>query len=162
MARSADLLVRQATAADADGILACLAEAFTPFRSQYTPAAFADTVLSQETLAARFRTMTILVAEEAAGVVAGTIAVSSGAGFAGHLRGMAVRAARQGSGVAAQLLGAAESVLQTQGCRRVTLDTTAPLTRAIAFYRRHGYAPTGRVQDFYGMALFEYEKELEG
>jgi GNAT superfamily N-acetyltransferase len=73
-----------------------------------------------------------------------------------------VRAEWQGSGVAAQLLAAAESVLATRGCRRVTLDTTAPLARAIAFYGRHGYAPTGRAQDFFGMPLYEYAKELSG
>jgi ribosomal protein S18 acetylase RimI-like enzyme len=161
MDSSAAILIRRATPADADGILACLAEAFAPFRSQYTPGAFADTVLSAETLASRFAAMAILVAEDA-GSIAGTIAAGFDDGGEGHLRGMAARARWQGSGVAAQLLAAAESLLIGQGCRRVTLDTTAPLTRAIAFYRRHGYAPTGRVQDFYGMPLFEYAKDLRG
>lgn len=161
MDRSADLLIRQATPADAAGILGCLAEAFAPFRSHYTPGAFADTVLSPDTLAERFAAMTVFVAEDASGELAGTIA----AGFdhdEGHLRGMAVRTAWQGSRVATQLLAAAESLLAARGCRRVTLDTTAPLTRAIAFYRKHGYAPTGRVQDFYSMPLYEYAKNLDG
>jgi ribosomal protein S18 acetylase RimI-like enzyme len=160
MDRSAAMHVRHATSADSDAILDCLAEAFAPFRAEYTPGAFADTVLSAESLARRFGAMTIFVAVSDSGAVAGTIAASSGRNGEGHLRGMAVRAAWQGSGVAAQLLAAAEASLRAQGCRRVTLDTTAPLTRAIAFYRRHGYEPTGRVQDFYSMALFEYAKEL--
>jgi GNAT superfamily N-acetyltransferase len=162
MARSAAFLIRQATLADADSILACLAEAFAPFRSEYAPNAFADTVLTPETLASRFSAMTILIAEDASGTIAGTIAAGLGEDRDGHLRGMAVRAGRQGTGVAAQLLAAAESLLHARGCLRVTLDTTAPLTRAIAFYRRHGYAPTGRVQDFYGMPLYEYAKDLGG
>ncbi|HTV14492.1 MAG TPA: GNAT family N-acetyltransferase [Acidobacteriaceae bacterium] len=162
MARSAPFLVRQATLADAEGILACLAEAFAPFREQYTPGAFADTVLSEKMLAGRFASMTILVAEGTAGEFAGTVAASLGRDLEGHLRGMAVRAAWQGSGVAAELLADAESMLWTRGCRRITLDTTAPLERAIAFYRRHGYAPTGRVQDFFGMPLYEYAKEMDG
>jgi ribosomal protein S18 acetylase RimI-like enzyme len=66
----------------------------------------------------------------------------------------------QGQGVAQQLLEVAESLLRSLGCRRVTLDTTAPLARAIAFYRSHGYKPTGRVQDFYGMPLCEFAKYL--
>jgi ribosomal protein S18 acetylase RimI-like enzyme len=162
MVQSADVVVRKATQADAEGILACLTEAFAPFRSQYTPAAFADTVLTAETLRERFDSMTILVAEAACAEMAGTIAAGVSAEREGHLRGMAVRAAWQGSGVAAQLLAAAESALGAQGCRRVTLDTTAPLTRAIAFYRRHGYTPTGQVQDFFGMPLYEYAKEMRG
>ncbi|HTW48477.1 MAG TPA: GNAT family N-acetyltransferase [Acidobacteriaceae bacterium] len=148
--------------ADAEGVLACLAEAFAPFQSRYTPAAYADTVLSPETLRRRLGAMTILVAEDDSGALAGTIAAGLSGDGEGHLRGMAVRGAWQGSGVAAQLLDAAESMLTARGCRRVTLDTTAPLTRAIAFYRRHGYAPTGHVQNFYGMALFEYAKDLRG
>ena len=35
-------------------------------------------------------------------------------------------------------------------------------TRAIRFYERHGYRPTGRVSDFFGMELIEYAKELGG
>jgi ribosomal protein S18 acetylase RimI-like enzyme len=49
---------------------------------------------------------------------------------------------------------------RSQGVRRVTLDTTEPLARAIAFYRKNGYAPTGRVRDFYGMPLHEFAKVL--
>jgi hypothetical protein len=40
----------------------------------------------------------------------------------------------------------------------VTLDTTEPLKKAIRFYLRHGYKPSGIVKDFFGMPLFEYEK----
>jgi ribosomal protein S18 acetylase RimI-like enzyme len=162
MSRTSAILIRRATPADADAILGCLAEAFAPFRARYTTGAYADTVLTAETLRERFDSMTILVAEAPAAQMAGTIAAGVSAEGEGHLRGMAVRAVWQGSGVAAQLLSAGESVLHAGGCRRVTLDTTAPLTRAIAFYRRHGYAPTGRVQDFFGMPLYEYAKELSG
>jgi ribosomal protein S18 acetylase RimI-like enzyme len=161
MARSAAFLIRQATPADADAILACLAEAFAPFAAAYTSAALADTVLTRETLARRFAAMTVLVAVDAAGEVAGTVAAGAGADLEGHLRGMAVRAEWQGSGVAAELLADAEALLAARGCRRAILGTTAPLTRAIAFYCRHGYAPTGRVHDFFGMPLYEYEKALK-
>jgi ribosomal protein S18 acetylase RimI-like enzyme len=160
MAKPIAILVRQAGPADANEILGCLADAFAPFQSQYTPAAFADTVLTPEAMAPRFRTMFVLVAEDAAGSILGTVAAGLCDGGEGHLRGMAVRAAWQGSGVAGQLLNAAESLLRARGCRRVTLDTTAPLTRAIAFYRSHGYTSTGCVRDFYGMTLFEYAKDL--
>ena len=65
-----------------------------------------------------------------------------------------------GSTTASRLLQAAERALLRAGCSRVTLDTTRPLQRAVAFYQRHGYRPTGRIRDFYGMPLFEHSKEI--
>lgn len=161
--------VRLATAEDCTGILACLGEAFEPYRAAYTPDAFIDTVLTMESLADRFAGMTILVAvapdesgaDANGAVIVGTIAASAQGGE-GHLRGMAVRGKWQGQGIAVELLRSAESLLREHGCRRVTLDTTAPLTRAIASCRRHNYTPTGRTQDFYGMALYEFAKEISG
>jgi len=156
---TASCAIRPATPHDSAAILACLREAFEPFRAAYTPAAFADTVLTPESFALRFTTMTILVATAPDSSVIGTIALSNHENE-GHLRGMAVLTSWQGRGVAQLLLQAAESLLRSRGCRRVTLDTTAPLTRAIAFYIRHGYKSTGRVQDFYGMPLHEFAKDL--
>lgn len=153
--------IRRATPDDAAAILACLHEAFAPYRDAYTAEAFADTVLSWETLAARFATMTLLVAAAPDGAIVGTIAASIDA-EEGHLRGMAVKPAVQGRGIAQQLLHAAESLLRARGCRRVTLDTTAPLAQATRFYRHNGYKLTGRVQDFYGMPLHEFAKNLSG
>ena len=74
---------------------------------------------------------------------------------------MAVPAMHQGRGVAAALLAAAERTLRNRGCRVVSLDTTAPLTRARGFYEKHGYRLSGRVDDFFGMPLFEYVKHLD-
>ena len=153
-------VIRDATMADAPGLLDCLRDAFAPFRDAYTPEAFADTVLTPETLPARLQSMTVLVAASDDGSIAGTVAFSLGHCLEGHLRGMAVRPAGQGRGLATQLLTSAEARLRALGCVRVRLDTTEPLTRAIAFYRRHGYAPTGCVQDFFGMPLHEFARDL--
>jgi putative acetyltransferase len=73
---------------------------------------------------------------------------------------MGVVPASQGAGVADQLLEAIESELKVAGCSLVTLDTTAPLARAIRFYERHGYVRSGAVSDFFGMPLYEYRKVL--
>jgi GNAT superfamily N-acetyltransferase len=159
MEAPAPFVIREAEPADAPGILDCLAEAFAPYESAYTPGAFADTVLSPATLRQRMARMTVLAAKTADGTVAGTIAFSFEAKTS-HIRGMAVLDVWQGTGLAAELLAAAESGIRRRGGRRITLDTTAPLTRAIAFYRKHGYAPTGQVQDFFGMPLYEFTKEL--
>jgi ribosomal protein S18 acetylase RimI-like enzyme len=73
---------------------------------------------------------------------------------------MAVAPAWQGGAVADQLLETIERELTSAGCSFVTLDTTAPLTRAIRFYERNGYTRSGAVSNFFGMPLYEYRKRL--
>jgi ribosomal protein S18 acetylase RimI-like enzyme len=153
--------VRRATRADLPAVVDCLRGAFAPYRDAYTPEAFDDTVPQEAALARRFETMSLFVGADGDGEVAGTIAVAVAHGGQAHIRGMSVRPARQGSGLADALLGAAEMEAQRLGCRRVTLDTTAPLQRAIAFYEKRGYRRTGRVTDFFGMPLHEYARSLE-
>jgi GNAT superfamily N-acetyltransferase len=73
---------------------------------------------------------------------------------------MAVRPRWHGRGVAQQLLATAERDLRALGCSRICLETTAPLLRASRFYERNGYAPSGKITDFFGMPLIEYLKTL--
>jgi len=152
--------IRRATDADARGILSCLRIAFAPYRQHYTQEAFEDTVLTAETVHQRMAEMAVFVALTPAGEIVGTIGCASVSTEEGHIRGMAVLREWQGGGVAAQLLAAAESELRARKCRRITLDTTAPLERAIGFYEKHGYCRSGRVGDFFGMPLYEYAKKL--
>jgi len=152
--------IRRAAFADARGVHGCLAEAFEPYRTSYTPDGFQDTIPTPELLQKRMQTMTIFVAEDATGVIAGTLACGMVSEGEGHLRGMAVRSPWQGAGVAQALLERAESELRAQGCSRVTLDTTLPLERAMRFYEKNGYQRSGRVADFFGMVLIEYEKAI--
>ena len=142
--------------------MACLAVAFEPYRESYTPEGFRDTVLTVPSAERRLRDMTVLVAEDDSGKIIGTIAYQVVAPGEGHLRGMAVVPESQGRGVAERLLVAAEDGLRRLGCVRVTLDTTQPLERAISFYSRQGYKPTGTVKDFFGMPLLAYEKTWKG
>jgi GNAT superfamily N-acetyltransferase len=150
--------IRKASAEDSEGILACLHAAFAPYESRYTPAAYEDTVLTPQSLQKRLQTMSVLVAHSGGSVI-GTITCAV-SGDEGHLRGMAVRPDWQGKNVAHLLLEAAERELRDKRCRRVTLDTTAPLERAMHFYEKYGYRKSGRVSDFFGMPLHEYVKTL--
>lgn len=159
---AAAITIRPARQHDLAGVTACLAAAFAPYRESYTPDALRDTIPTGEKAEARFRAMTILVAEDEGERIVGTVAYQVRGAGEGHLRGMAVTPAYQGAGVAGRLLAAAEAALREAGCRRVTLDTTAPLRRATRFYERHGYRATGSVQDFFGMPVYEYEKILPG
>ena len=69
---------------------------------------------------------------------------------------MAVRPSWQGKGVAGALLQAALDNLRSMACRRVTLDTTLPLARAVRFYEKNGFRKSGKVTDFFGMPLVEH------
>jgi GNAT superfamily N-acetyltransferase len=158
MSTTTEFLVRKAVREDGEGILQCLAEAFAPYQDDYTPEAFADTVLTSQALERRIAEMCLFVAVAAEQIV-GTIGCSVNGGE-GHLRGMAVRPKWQGSGVASALLLAAEQEMRKQGCEHMTLDTTKPLERAVHFYKKHGFSPSGRVIDFFGMPLFEFSKSL--
>jgi ribosomal protein S18 acetylase RimI-like enzyme len=158
--KSNEVLIRRAELSDCDGVLACLKAAFAPYENRYTPAGYEDTVLTRETLRRRLQEMVVFVAESKSAEIVGTIACSVLSGGEGHLRGMAVRPEWQGLGIARELLERAESELCMRQCTRITLDTTEPLRRAIAFYERNGFRATGRVSDFFGMSLFEYEKRI--
>lgn len=150
--------IRPACVDDGRDILTCLAAAFAPYHSQYTPEAFADTVMDAATVQERIREMCVLVAVFE-GKIIGTIGCKV-SGEEGHLRGMAVLSDWQGTAVATSLLEAAETELRQAACKFITLDTTMPLQRAIHFYQRHGFSPSGHVTDFFGMELFEYRKRL--
>jgi predicted N-acetyltransferase YhbS len=154
------ITIRKATDTDAQGILECLTIAFAPYQVSYTADAFRDTVLTPETIQQRLSSMCAFVAVNDAGEVAGTIAYAMVNAEEGHLRGMAVLPAYQGSGMAGKLLQAAEAELAARRCSRITLDTTDPLLRARRFYENHGYRASGKITDFFGMPLHEYVKDL--
>ena len=158
--QTSQIYVRKAKSEDASGILACLREAFEEFRERYAPDGFLDTVLTPGTLQKRLEKMSAFVAVNSGGQVVGTIACNVVSSEEGHLRGMAVLPSMRGNGVAAQLLRRAEEELRLCGCTRVTLDTTEPLERAMRFYEKNGYCRSGRVSDFFGMTLIEYQKAL--
>src|SRR5215471_12507203 len=147
--------IRAAGVEDTKAIQTCMAAAFEPYRAEYSPGAYADTVLNDEGLLHRLQQMHVLVAA-IDGKIVGTITGTPKA----HLRGMAVLPEWRGSGVAAKLLAAIETRLHAQGCQRITLNTTVPLDRARKFYEKHGYQRSGKVSDFFGMPLIEYVKEL--
>jgi N-acetylglutamate synthase-like GNAT family acetyltransferase len=152
--------VREATNADTSGILACLCAAFEVYRDSYTPDAFADTILTPETIQKRLQEMTVFVATNNSGEIVGTIACCFVNSEAGHVRGMAVLPTSQGSGIAARLLTHAEAHFRQRIRKPISLDTTAPLKRAIQFYERSGFSHSGKVRDFFGMPSYEYVKAL--
>src|ERR1700756_5423377 len=110
--------IRRAVSSDNDGILVCLHAAFAPYQSSYTPGAYADTVLTLDTLRLRLQSMSIFVAVSDVGEIVGTIACNAVTEDKGHLRGMAVLPGWQGMGLADALLQSAESALRSHGCKQ--------------------------------------------
>jgi ribosomal protein S18 acetylase RimI-like enzyme len=155
-----EFVIRLASVGDASAILQCLHAAFEPYRSQYTPQAYLDTVMTPDTLLDRLASMTVLVALDAQGHVIGTIGGATVSSSEGHLRGMAVPPECHGRGIAQRLLEAMEKHLLGKGCTHISLDTTEPLQRAMRFYEKNGFRRTGKVTDFFGMPLIEYVKHL--
>lgn len=154
-------VVRPATELDLPGLLGCLALAFGPFRDRYTPEAYLHTVLNEELGRARLASMRVLVAVAGEARVVGTLSWVRTTAESGHLRGMAVVPEWQGSGVAQALLDRAVAEIREGGGRRVTLRTTEPLARAVRFYTRNGFRPSGTLADFHGMVVVERFRQLE-
>lgn len=159
--KSSTFQIRGVTCGDAAGILECLRAAFSEYRADYAEDAYFDTVLTAESLATRLSKSTVFVALDGTQQVVGTVSCSQAdEQQEGHIRGMAVRPEWQGAGVARQLLQRVEEELRARKCSRVSLDTTEPLRRAMRFYERNGYERSGKIADFFGMALIEYVKKL--
>jgi [ribosomal protein S18]-alanine N-acetyltransferase len=158
--RVSEFTVRPALVSDAEEIQACLRRAFGNFLDSYTREAFRDTVPTVEDVRERFHSMSLFVAEDRERKVIGTVAWYLKSSQEGYLRGMAVLPEWQGKGVAQRLLQAAEADIRRHGCSRVALDTTDPLERAIHFYEKQGFRRTGYIEDFFGMPLHEFVKEL--
>jgi ribosomal protein S18 acetylase RimI-like enzyme len=152
--------IRKAEAADSQGILECFQEAFAAYRSRYTPGAYRDTVVGPEDLANRMATMCVFVATSLSGEVVGTVACYVVGPEEGHIRGMAVRPAWHGVGVAGKLIQSVENELRNRGCTWISLDATLPLQRAMRFYEKEGFRKSGRISDFFGMEVVEYVKAL--
>jgi ribosomal protein S18 acetylase RimI-like enzyme len=153
--------IRPALISDSDEIHQCLRGAFAHFLDSYSREAFLDTVPTVESIRDRFNYMSLFVAEDGERKVIGTIAYYLKSPHEGYIRGMAVIPEWQGKGIAQGLLQTAEEEVRRRGCSRVSLDTTDPLQRAIRFYEKQGYRRTGAIEDFFGMPLHEFTKELK-
>lgn len=121
--------------------LDCLAEAPAAFASTYEREATFD----EETWRERAATSAWFVAtrdDEVVGIVAGRRDPSSPPGQR-HLNAMWVAPSVRGSGIAAELVGAVHDWAAADGGTEITLGVTAGNARAIAFYRKCGFAATG-------------------
>src|SRR5262245_11849028 len=128
--------IRQAAASDAARIASLLYEAFSEFRLQYTPEAFAATVLYTETIQDRMKEGPTWVALQNDVIVGTVSAIAKKPDL--YLRSMAVSPEVRGRGVGKLLLTEVENFALKERFRYLTLSTTPFLTTAIRLYERFG------------------------
>lgn len=151
--------LRTANPSDAEAISATLLEAFAPFKSLYTRAAFLATTPTPEQLRARWAEGPTWVAVRD-GIVVGTVAAVPRVTEL-YIRSMAVRPAVQGQRVGAELLRTVEAVGVDQRYGRLVLSSTPFLHAALRLYERHGFRRTGKA-DLFGTPLVVLTKALLG
>lgn len=156
-----DIIIRRATKKDSEAVHETLLAAFEKYQSYYSPKGFTDTVLSKEMAKDRIKEMNVYIAVEKEGKIIGTIGWQKLNDSEGHIRGMGVIPNWQGKkGPAKLLLQQVEKDAKKEGCIILTLDTTEVLKRAQHFYEKNGFRKTGKIGDFFGSLIHEFEKKL--
>lgn len=104
-------------------------------------------------------------AVEHEGDIVGMVGTRPGQGGVWELCKMYVCAQRRGTGIAADLIAAAETHARTQGGTEMDLWTDTRFDRAHRFYERHGYVRAGAIRtlaDKSNSLEFHYAKPLSG
>ncbi len=153
-------MIRLAAENDAETVADLIYQAFSPFRSQYTPGAFEYTAASAETVRARFAEGPIWLAvdgDEAVGTVSGLPEPDR---F--YIRSMAISPAVQGRGIGQRLLDTLESHARAQGYKKLYLYTTFVLPGARPLYEKNGFYVVRETQpeEWFDMGGIEMEKEI--
>ncbi len=85
------------------------------------------------------------VARNAEGVIVGGISGYTAWGWL-YVQWLWVAESQRGQGLAGSLLAIAEAEARQRGCHGAYIDTFSPI--ALRVYRRAGYQPFGRLEDF--------------
>jgi putative acetyltransferase len=154
-----NLKIRMAVSEDAGAIATVLLESFEEYRSLYTGDGFAATTPHREQILNRMNEGPMWVASRDETIV-GTVSVVV-RGEALYIRGMAVLPNARGQSAGVLLLRQVEAFASERSLRRLFLNTTPFLHRAIRLYQRFGFARTDeRPHDLFGTPLFSMEKAL--
>jgi putative acetyltransferase len=149
--------VRPATPDDAAAIAFVLAEAFVEYKSLYTEKGYAATTPSAADIEQRFGNGLILVAV-GDGEIIGTVSTVANEGDL-HIRSMAVVPKARGQRLGEKLLEAIEDFGRAKKYKRLVLQTTPFLHRAIHLYEKFGFVHLG-VDDLHGTPLITMKKDL--
>lgn len=132
-----DVLLRRASADEAEAIASVLHQAFVEYESLYTPEGFAATTPTAEQIRQRWNEGPVWVAVRQ-GRVCGTVAAIPG-GETLYIRSMAILPEARGQGIGRLLLHEVEDYAHEQGCPQLLLSTITFLTPALRLYEQYGF-----------------------
>jgi GNAT superfamily N-acetyltransferase len=154
---TAHVSIRRAIVTDAVVIAAVLREAFVPYQSAYTPAAFSATTPADDQIRQRLLEGPIWVAVDDQTTVGTLSAVQRGATI--YLRSLAVLPTSHGRGLGRLLIEQAERFAAERTASHLLLSTTPFLTHAIQLYEQLGFRPTtDGPQELFGTPLITMVK----
>lgn len=149
--------IRLAVPNDAAAIQAILAEAFAEYESLYTKKGYAATVPEIRIIKNRFDEGEIWVVALEKKIV-GTVSVISDDKSL-YIRSMAILPEARGNKIGERLLECVENYAVRNSYQKLTLSTTPFLERAIALYKKFGFARAGS-SNLHGTPLVKMEKNL--
>lgn len=150
--------IRAAEPEDVNSIARILAESFAEYESFYTPQAYSATVPFVDEIKKRFCREIIWVAECGERVVGTVSAVPKKDSL--YIRSMAITPEARGNGIGERLLNEIENYAVALNYRKLFLNTTPFLKRAIRLYEKFGFVRRGS-DDLFGTPLLTMEKSLE-
>lgn len=150
--------IRVAEPEDSEAIAAVLAKSFAEYKSSYTTAAYAATVPPADEIRKRFGEGKIWAAIKNDEIV-GTVSVVP-KNDSLYIRSMAILPEARGNRIGEKLLKEIENYAVDGNYRKLLLNTTPYLERAIRLYETFGFAPCGS-DDLYGTPLLAMEKLLK-
>jgi ribosomal protein S18 acetylase RimI-like enzyme len=158
-AESSTIAVRPATLEDAASIAVVLRKAFEEYRPLYTPEAYAATTPGADRIGKRWSEGPVWVAVENIQLVGTVAAVRIDDEV--YIRSLAVLPNARRRGIAALLLYEVGRFAEAKGARRLVLDTTPFLRRAIQLYEKFGFRWTGDgPRSLNGTPLFAMARDL--
>jgi ribosomal protein S18 acetylase RimI-like enzyme len=153
------IAVRLATVEDAPSIADVLRKAFVEYKPLYTPDAYAATTLSADRIRKRWSEGPVWVASDDGSIV-GTVAVVRIQDEV-YVRSLAVLPDARRRGIAALMLQEVAHFAVVEGARKLVLDITPFLRRAIRLYEKCGFRWTGDgPHSLHGTPIFTMTKEL--
>lgn len=152
--------VRLAAPGDASRVASLMRESFAEYKTSYTEEAYAATTPASDEVRNRIGEGTVWVALYDDKIVGTVSAVREGESL--YIRSMAVPPAARGLGIGNLLLQEIENVAAARGFKRLFLNTTPFLARAIRLYEHFGFKRRDEgADDLFGTPLFTMEKTLE-
>jgi ribosomal protein S18 acetylase RimI-like enzyme len=149
---------RRANQRDAAAIELLIRESFREHEPAYTREAFNLATPGKHEIEKRIKQWAVWVAINA-NVIVGTVSAHA-EGPALHIKSMAVHLSMRGYGIGKLLLARVEDFACAHGYKRLILNTTPFMNRAIRLYQAFGFGFTGTEQNWFGTRLRTMTKEL--